>query len=86
MKRFSLLEVTFRVKQQTKKQRKYPEIYAENLENALLDYEDASERTAMGEYRCRDCGVVFDTLEAHDFHLRSIHGRAEVIPLVGMQM
>lgn len=76
--------VTFKVKQQTKKG--YPEVYNENLANALLDYEDASERTAEGKYRCRDCGVLFDTLEAHDFHLRSVHGRAEVIPLVGMQM
>ncbi len=86
MKRYSLLEVTFKVKQQTKKHTEYPEVYDENLTNALLDYEDAAERTAEGKYRCRDCGVLFDTLEAHDFHLRSVHGRAEVMPLVGMQM
>jgi hypothetical protein len=74
------------VKQQTKKHPSYREIFEQDLDNALLDYEDASERTAEGKYRCRDCGVLFDTLEAHDLHLRTAHGRVEVISLVSMQM
>lgn len=86
MERFSSSEATFKVKQQTKKHPQYPEIFEENLENALQDYEDSSERNAVGKYRCRDCGVLFDTLEAHDLHLRSAHGRVEVIPLMGLQM
>jgi hypothetical protein len=80
------MEGDFKVKHQTKKHPSYQKIFEENLENALLDYEDISKRNAMGKYRCRDCGVLFDTLEAHDLHLRTVHGRVEAIPLVGMQI
>ncbi len=56
------------------------------LENALLDYEDYAEKTPSGRYRCRECGMLFDTLEEHDLHHRTVHGRAETVPLAGMPM
>ncbi len=62
------------------------ELFDRGLENALLDYEDATERTSTGKYRCRDCGVLFDTLEELDLHNRTIHGRAEPVLLEGMLM
>ncbi len=61
------------------------EVLDETLQNALLDYEDAAERTINGKYRCRDCGMLFDTLEQHDLHHRRVHGQVEV-PLSGMPM
>jgi rubrerythrin len=56
------------------------------LASALQDYEDAAERTASGKYRCRDCGILFDTLEAHDLHRRRVHGREEPYPISSMVM
>ncbi|MCL5948920.1 MAG: hypothetical protein M1490_00385 [Candidatus Bathyarchaeota archaeon] len=64
----------------------YVESYAAVSDNALQDYEDAAYRTLSAKYRCRDCGKVFDTLEAQDVHWRKIHGQAEAVPLVGMPM
>ena len=58
----------------------------EDLENALTDYEDAAERTVTGKYRCRECGMLFDTLEEHDLHLRTIHGRTQPVLLAGMPL
>lgn len=68
------------------KAEKYIEIRPFNLENALLDYEDYIEKTSNGRYRCRVCGVVFDTLEEHDLHYRQMHGKAEAISLAGMPL
>ncbi len=62
------------------------EVFEGDLESALLDYEDTTERTASGKYRCRDCGMLFDTLEELDLHNRTIHGRSEVVSLAGMPM
>ncbi len=59
------------------------EVFDEDLENALSDYEPA-EMTSEGQYRCRDCGMMFDTLEEHDFHHRKIHSQEEPFTLVGM--
>ncbi len=58
---------------------------SEVLDEDLLDYEDDAERI-NGKYRCRDCGMLFDTLEEHDRHRRTVHGRVEVYPLSGMPM
>ena len=44
------------------------------------------EVTANGKYRCRDCGMLFDTLEEHDDHHRSTHGQAETYLNQGMTM
>ena len=60
------------------------EVLDEDLENALSDYEDTAEVTSEGKYRCRDCGLVFDTLEAHDRHYRQVHRGPVVYPLSGM--
>ena len=38
-----------------------------------LEYEITSE----GKYSCRDCGMLFDTLKAHDEHHRTVNGQAE---------
>ncbi len=32
-----------------------------------------AEITAEGKYKCRTCGQVFDTLEAHNEHHRKMH-------------
>jgi hypothetical protein len=76
--------MTFDVKSESYK-RHYEEL-KESLENALQDYEDAAERTVKGQYRCRDCGRLFDTLEEHDLHHRRVHGPKEIYPLAGMPM
>ena len=47
-----------------------------------LDYEV----TANGKYRCRDCGMRFDTLEEHDDHHRSAHCQEEAYINKGMTM
>ena len=56
------------------------EIFDEDEEP--LDYEV----TASGKYRCRDCGMLFETLEEHDDHHRAAHGEAEVYLNQGMTM
>ncbi len=82
----SLWGVTLKLKRNSKQAKKgCSEVLDETLENALLDYEDAAERTINGNYRCRDCGRLFDTLEQHDLHHRKVHGQVEV-PLSGMPM
>jgi len=43
------------------------------LERILADYDDVSENASMGKYRCRDCGMLFDTLEEHYIHYLRIH-------------
>jgi hypothetical protein len=68
------------------KSEKYIEIIPANLENALLDYEDYYEKTPGGRYRCRVCGILFDTLEEHDLHYRRMHGKVEAVSLAGMPM
>ncbi len=52
----------------------------------LTEYEDEAEVTSNGRYRCRDCGMLFDTLEEHDVHHRNMHGRIAAIPNQGMSM
>jgi hypothetical protein len=64
----------------------YSEKLEESLENALQDYDDTVEWTAKAQYRCRDCGMHFDTLEEHDLHHRRLHGNVEIYPLTGMPM
>ncbi len=59
------------------------EVIEEDQKNSL-NYEDAAEVTADGKYRCRDCGMLFDTLEAHDAHHRTVHSRVETFPHQGM--
>lgn len=62
------------------------EVLDVDVDDALLDYADVAERTSGGKYRCRDCGKVFDTLEAHDKHHREVHGLTEKYPLEGLPM
>ena len=54
------------------------EVIEEDKENDMLDYDDSAEMTASGKYRCRDCGMLFETLEAHDEHHRKVHGQASL--------
>jgi hypothetical protein len=35
---------------------------------------NGAEVTLDGRYRCRDCGVVFDTLKGHYEHHVEVHG------------
>ncbi|MGD6851842.1 MAG: hypothetical protein ACQCN6_07275 [Candidatus Bathyarchaeia archaeon] len=70
---------------ETKNQsRGYSAVLKGVLENALSDYEDATAASSGGTYRCRDCGLLFDTLEAHDRHLRQVHHLKALSPLSGM--
>jgi hypothetical protein len=62
--------VTFIVKY--KQPQSYIEIFPGNIEGALLDYEEASDRK-ITKYRCSDCGLLFNTLEEYNFHWLRIH-------------
>ena len=64
----------------------FSKVLDEHLGNALMDYEDAAEKTVTGKYRCRECGMLFDTLEEHDLHHRIIHERTQPVPLTGMPL
>ena len=68
------------------KREKCSPVIEEDVENALLDYEDAAEMTTTGKYRCRDCGMLFETLEEHDAHHREVHGHVETYLNLGMTM
>ncbi len=46
---------------------------AEKLDSIFVDYETSAELTSEGKYRCRDCGMLFETLEEHDLHCRRVH-------------
>lgn len=65
---------------------KFIESYPFDLNNALLDYEDYPEKAPGGRYRCRECGMLFDTLEEHDLHYRRMHGQVEAVSLAGMPL
>jgi tRNA(Ile2) C34 agmatinyltransferase TiaS len=62
------------------------EVIEEDNENPLMDYEDSTEATANSKYRCRECGMLFDTLDEHDEHHRTVHSRVEDYPNQGMTM
>jgi len=50
----------------------------EDREDELPDYERvAPPATSAGKYRCRYCGLLFDTLEEHDDHCHRIHSQAQ---------
>lgn len=59
------------------------EVLDGDLENALSDYEP-TETIVNENYQCRDCGMLFDTLEEHDVHRRKIHSQEESYTLTGM--
>ncbi|MCW3999450.1 MAG: hypothetical protein NWE93_04355 [Candidatus Bathyarchaeota archaeon] len=63
----------------------YREVIGEDVENALQDYTDASQAFDSNHYRCRDCGLLFDTLEEHDRHHRRVHGLNQPLAISGMQ-
>ena len=55
---------------------------AENVANWVQTEEEGStsaQTTSDGKYRCRTCGQVFDSLEAHDEHRRRMHGEEKTI-------
>jgi len=56
------------------------------IENALMDYEGGAELTVAGKYRCRDCGMVFDTPEGHDEHQRLMHMCIDYYLSLGMTL
>jgi hypothetical protein len=74
------------IKQNSRARRVCPEVLEEDREGALLDYSDAAEFTSNGKYRCRDCGQLFETIEAHDRHHSRVHSQAETILNQGMTM
>ena len=66
------------MKRNTKKKEGCSEEIDEDKENEMYNYEDAAaEMTANGKYRCRDCGMLFETLAEHDEHHRKMHGQPE---------
>ncbi len=42
-------------------------------ENELPGESDSAEVTSDGKYRCRYCGLVFETSKAHDSHRQRVH-------------
>ena len=62
----------------------------EERENEDLPYgiesESSAEMTLEGKYKCRMCGKIFDTLEAHDVHYRKVHSKLEFQPVIGMAL
>jgi hypothetical protein len=48
----------------------------EDLAIALLDYADSDKKHLNDKYRCRDCGQLYNTMEAHDHHQRKAHNHA----------
>ena len=55
---------------------------AEDVENLVQAEEEGSgsaQTTFDGKYRCRTCGQVFDSLEAHNEHRRKMHGEDKSI-------
>jgi hypothetical protein len=51
-----------------------------------IESESSAEMTLEGKYRCRECGKVFDTLEAHEDHYRDAHVTLEAYLSQGMAM
>ena len=51
-----------------------------------VESESLAEITLEGRYRCRECGKVFDPLEAHDDHYRDAHVTLEAYLSQGMAM
>ena len=51
-----------------------------------IELDSSAEITLDGKYRCRECGKVFDTREAHDDHYRDAHVTLEVCLSQGMAM
>jgi len=58
----------------------------ETLANALLDYRDVAERPLSSKQRCRDCGQLFDTIEAHKRHYHEVHHQIAKYPLEELLM
>ena len=73
------------MKRNTKTREGCSEIIEEDKENETSDYEDAAaEMTTNGKCRCRDCGMLFETLAEHDEHHCKVHRPAETYPSIGM--
>jgi hypothetical protein len=58
---------------------RYTEIYTDDIENALADYDDVTRRPIPGGYECGGCGKFFDTIEARELHWRTVHYRAQEV-------
>ena len=69
-----------------RKKEKISPAMTKTIKNALIDYEDGAELTVAGKYRCRDCGMVFDTPEGHDEHQRVMHMRIDHYLSPGMTL
>ena len=55
---------------------------AEDVANPVQTEDEGSgtaQITSDGKYRCRTCGQVFDSLEAHDEHRRRMHGEQKTL-------
>ena len=73
------------MKRNTKTRERCSEEIDEDKENEMSNYADAAaEMTTNGKYRCRDCGMLFETLAEHDEHHRKVHGQSVTYPSPGM--
>jgi hypothetical protein len=52
---------------------------AANWVQTEVEESGSAQTTSDGKYRCRTCGQVFDSLEAHDEHRRKMHGEEKTI-------
>ncbi len=60
------------------------EVIDEDKEEIISDNAKDAEVTSVGRYRCRDCGMFFETLEAHDKHHRKVHIQLKAHPSPSM--
>ena len=67
---------------------KWPREDEANLHSEVKDAETwvqneeepgTAQNTSDGKYRCRTCGQIFDSLEAHNEHRRKMHGEEKTI-------
>jgi len=58
-----------------------PHSEVKDLETWVQNEEEpeTTQTTSDGKYRCRTCGQVFDSLEAHNEHRRKMHGEEKTI-------
>ena len=60
------------------RERTYFELTEEDYENEVpWSGKVKAGTTADGKYQCRYCGLIFETLEAHDEHYRKVHGESK---------
>lgn len=58
---------------------RYTEIFTDDIESALADYEDVVRLSNLRGYECRGCGKFFDTIEGREVHWRKEHYKSQEV-------